>query len=284
LRQNQWPEWIGIGGRFRSDSVAGLNQKTQFNWAIEKDILEANPCYKVKKAASENTRDRVLTSEEIRSLWNGLDRPDIKLERLTALALKLQLVTAQRKGEVIGARWSEFDLDVEKVWTIPASKAKNGMAHRVPLSKLALALLTEIKETEQDLRERSAKRNKRDVAATQPSKWLFPSPRPKTQDADQPMGGQGVDHAMKKNRSPLGICDVVPHDLRRTAASLMTGMGINRLVVSKLLNHVERSVTAVYDRHGYDPEKRHALDAWSARLEEIVTGKVVGTSAQPKKD
>ena len=56
----------------------------------------------------------------------------------------------------------------------------------------------------------------------------------------------------------------------------MTGMGINRLVVSKILNHVERTVTAVYDRHGYDAEKRHALDAWGARLEQIVTGAAAG--------
>ena len=62
----------------------------------------------------------------------------------------------------------------------------------------------------------------------------------------------------------------VPHDLRRTAASHMTGMGISRLVVSKLLNHVERGVTAVYDRHSYDQEKRAALEAWGAHLERII--------------
>ena len=52
----------------------------------------------------------------------------------------------------------------------------------------------------------------------------------------------------------------------------MTGMGIGRLVVSKLLNHVEPGVTSVYDRHSYDAEKRAALDAWGARLDEIVCG------------
>ena len=66
--------------------------------------------------------------------------------------------------------------------------------------------------------------------------------------------------------------DFRPHDLRRTAASHMTGMGINRLTVAKILNHAEREVTAVYDRHSYDQEKRQALEAWGARLEDIVTG------------
>jgi hypothetical protein len=49
-------------------------------------------------------------------------------------------------------------------------------------------------------------------------------------------------------------------------------MGISRLTVSKLLNHAESGVTAVYDRHSYDAEKRQALEAWGRRLEKIVTG------------
>ena len=53
----------------------------------------------------------------------------------------------------------------------------------------------------------------------------------------------------------------------------MTGdLGINRLVVGKVLNHVETGITATYDRHGYDRQKRQALDAWGRRLEEILSG------------
>ncbi len=53
----------------------------------------------------------------------------------------------------------------------------------------------------------------------------------------------------------------------------MTGMGISRLTVKKVLNHAERDVTAVYDRHSYDPEKWTALDAWGRRLDAILVGK-----------
>ncbi|MEA3467292.1 MAG: hypothetical protein U9R57_03600 [Thermodesulfobacteriota bacterium] len=63
------------------------------------------------------------------------------------------------------------------------------------------------------------------------------------------------------------------HDLRRTAASLMTGMDISRLVVSKILNHVEQGVTRFYDRHSYDAEKRAALEKWGTKLEQILTDK-----------
>jgi hypothetical protein len=66
--------------------------------------------------------------------------------------------------------------------------------------------------------------------------------------------------------------------VRRTAASMMTGVGIPRLTVSKILNHVEPGVTAVYDRHRYDKEKREALAEWSKRLTLLVSdlGEVKG--------
>ncbi len=64
----------------------------------------------------------------------------------------------------------------------------------------------------------------------------------------------------------------MPHDLRRTAASFMTSMGISRLVVSKILNHVESGIAAVYDRHSYDSEKRQALDVWARKVQDILIG------------
>ncbi len=53
----------------------------------------------------------------------------------------------------------------------------------------------------------------------------------------------------------------------------MAALGINRLVISKILNHVENSVTAIYDRHGYNAEKRHALEVWASHLESLLAGK-----------
>jgi len=166
------------------------------------------------------------------------------------LALKLMLGTAQRKGEVVSAPKSEFDLEA-KVWTIPAERAKNGLAHRVPLSPLALEIIQEA------------------MTAAGDSPWLFPSPF-----KDKPIIPTAVDHALRKNLPKLGLENLCPHDLRRTAASLITGLEFNRLIVSKILNHVETGVTAVYDRHGYDDEKRMALDAWSRKLEAIINGQV----------
>jgi integrase len=218
--------------------------RKMFNFAVSRDIVVISPCLAVRAPAPEQRRDRVLTTDEIRALWHSLE--DAKMAEGTKLALKLQLVTGQRKAEIVTATWEEIDL-TDKWWTIPAEKAKNKMAHRVPLSPLAMELLQAVKTLVGD------------------SNWLFPSPR-----AGKHITPEAVDHALRRpGLEALGF-SFVPHDLRRTAASHMTGMGISRLVVSKILNHVERGITAVYDRHSYDKEKRQALEAWGLKLKTIV--------------
>ena len=65
------------------------------------------------------------------------------------------------------------------------------------------------------------------------------------------------------------------HDLRRTAATHMRSIGVDRLVVSKLLNHAEGGITRVYDRYAADPEKAAAIERSAKRLREIVENKPV---------
>jgi len=218
--------------------------RRMFNWAVGRDILDASPCVQIERPAAENKRDRVLAVAEIRAFWHGLDH--LPIADSIRLALKFQLVTGQRRGECAEASWAECDFD-EDIWTIPAERAKNGVAHRVPLSSLTLDLLDEIKER------------------CGGSDWLFPSPR-----GMGPITPSSISHALKKHRGKLGIADASPHDLRRTAASHMTGLGVSRLVVSKILNHVESGVTAIYDQYAYDREKRDALAIWARRISEII--------------
>ncbi len=218
-----------------------------FNFAVERDIITSSPCSSIKAPAKENRRERCLSLDEIRCVWDGL--PKARMSLSTQLVLKFQLVTAQRKGEVITAEWSDFDITAGW-WTIPASKAKNDHVNRVPLSKLAIQLLDEIKTISGD------------------SHWLFPAVR-----GDGHIGGQSIDHAVRRSIEVFEVIDPwTPHDLRRTAATHITGMGIPRLVVSKLLNHAENSVTAIYDRHSYDAEKKHALDVWATKLQNLIDG------------
>jgi len=238
--------------------------RKMYNWAISRDIVEVNPCHMVKPPTKEAPRERVLTADELKSFWLGLEHVEARLANTSRLALRLILATAQRRGEITGAEWCGFEADV---WTIPPEKSKNGRAHRVPLSPLAKKLLKEIK------------------GKAGGSRFLFPSPHRVSSpgSADKPITPQSVSHAVRNNLDVLKVKDVHPHDLRRTAATFMTSLGIPRLVVAKVLNHAETSVTAVYDRHGYDAEKRYALDTWGAELETIIKGKRKRSNVVPLK-
>jgi len=224
--------------------------RRMFNFALSRDLVSANPCAQVKPPGKEQQRDRVLTPDELRIFWKGL--PNGSMSAATGIALKLMLVTAQRKGEVMSARWEDIDM-VGGWWTIPADRSKNGLPHRVPLSRLGIFLLAEVRKF---ARKRENK-----------SPWVFPSPK------KEHIGQTAPDHAVRRSIADLGLADFTPHDLRRSAASYMTSLGISRLVVSKILNHVERGITAVYDRYSYDTDKRKALNRWSQELVKIMSAK-----------
>ncbi len=219
-----------------------------FAFGVERDILEANPLLGIKPPAKEIRRDRILSDEEIMKFWSGLDRAS--MSEPVRLALKLLLITIQRRSEVVEATWPEFDMR-NRIWVIGADRTKNGIAHTVPLSEPALEVLDRIKAIGGD------------------SRWLFPSGRLE----DRPIGRRLINHCLTANRETIEVNNLRPHDLRRTGARQMTAMGIPRLVVSKILNHADREVTGVYDRHSYDAEKHQALETWGQRLEEIVSGR-----------
>ena len=244
---------ISVRAPIQANRVLAVVRK-MFNFAIERDWLDVNPCVMIKRVVKEQARDRVLSEDEVRAVWSALDQEQLMMAGL----IRLRLLTAQRGGELLGAKWEEFDL-ASGWWTIPASRSKNKLSHRVPLSPPALRIVKEIHEL------------------TGKSEWVFPSPWKKCPH---------VHHAQKAFERLVERSGVKfrGHDLCRTAASLMVGGGVPRLVVSKILNHVETGITAVYDRHGYDAEKRAALDFWGDRLEAIIqdgkTGRVLRFEAR----
>lgn len=217
------------------------------NFGVDVEWAEANVAAKLAKPAAEHSRDRVLTPEELRTLWTWLERqPDPALDdqaareyRLNRTALKLRLLTAQRGGEVVQMRWQDVDLE-SGWWTIPAEHAKNGLPHRVPLPAMVIDIIGgQLQQADH-------------------------------KDAHVFTGIRGT-RQRRNALEGLDVVDVRPHDFRRTAASLMTGGGIPRLTVAKILNHADSSVTAIYDRHSYDSEKRAALDWWGQRIAELAS-------------
>lgn len=221
--------------------------RRMFRFAIEQDIMATTPCFAVRPPAKNRKRYRVLSDNEIRLFWANADKAEAS--RPVQLALKFQLVTAQRRMEVAAAEWAEMDAE-SGWWTIPAQRAKGGRPNRVPLSAMAIDILSELKELAGD------------------SRYVFPSTA-----GDGPIKAGAVTRAVARNRDTFGIPHFVPHDLRRTAATGITSMGVPRLVLSKVLGHVDGGgATHIYDVYSYEKEKRQALDAWGRKLETIFRG------------
>jgi integrase len=239
---------VADGTEVKANRVLACARKI-WNWGISKDRVESNPCHGISRPGKEQERDRVLSEDEIRAIWNALD----KEKPIMATTFRLRLLTAQRGGEVHSMRWQDID---GEWWTIPAEFAKNGLSHRVPLSPQAMRVLEQVRKITEE-QDKKADRKQ--------STWVFPNP---IRRDDHIYECQKLAQRVRKEAK----VDYRAHDFRRTAASMMAAMGIPRLVVSKILNHVEPGVTKVYDRYSYDKEKQEALDAWGARLGRIVSG------------
>lgn len=243
-----------------------------YNYAIRRDVTTSNPA-QFAELPRPHPRERVLTDNELRLVWTAAqNREAIKglhMSEAMGLAIRLALVTLQRGGEVCGLHASELDREA-KLWTIPPERTKNHRTHVVPLTPLALEIL-----------ERAFALNGCDA------KWAdfaFPSPR-----GDAPMTRHALSRAMKRLTTRVGIEDATAHDFRRTGATNITGerIGLPRFIVSRVLNHVSDTgdsavVTGVYDRNAYLADKRRALSAWGALLQEIVERHATpnGTDAQ----
>ena len=214
-----------------------------FEFAVVRGYIENNPVTRVKPLAVEKPRRRKLRPSEIRQLWKALEAEPTQI----AAVYKLILLTAQRPGQVCGLRWPDLE---DGWWYVSEEQDKTGNPHRVPLSKQALAELEAVRaETpEWDVRP-----------------WAFPARR----------GGghlRNLWYSADRIRQRMDGEHWTPHDLRRTAATLMRSeCKVPRIVIAKVLNHADRGVTAIYEQSSYDDEKREALEAWGAHVIDIIS-------------
>ncbi len=228
--------------------------RKMYNFAVGRSIVEHSPCAVIETPAKENKRDRVLNENEIKIFWENIE--DARMERATQILLKLQLVTMQRKGELVQIE-KKADLDLKTSWwTQPKEKVKNNIAHRVWISGLAKELIEEAIEISGE------------------SKWLFPGRKEgghlTPQAVDHALRNAQIDDPEKKLVDVFMIPNFTPHDLRRTGATHTAGAGVSRFIVSRVLNHVDESITARYDLHEYDSDKKQAFDTWERKLRGIL--------------
>jgi len=273
-------EIVDRGAPVKANRTASLT-KQMFQYALERGIIEVNPCSDIRRqtvGGTEKSRDRNLTTAEIKTFWTKINEAAVQpsdtkkgqypIGLSMAAALKLLLVTAQRRGELAKAKW--LDIDFEKaIWTIPAENSKNAKAHKVPLSMLAIQLFKELRQYAGE------------------SDYVLPSPHTKKK-GEEPVGKRAarkvVDQKSEKKRNEthiteraitkaaeraqitIGIPKWVPHDLRRTEASHLAELGIPPHVIEKIQNHTMQGVMAVYNRYDYAKECQAALDQWAATI------------------
>jgi integrase len=215
-------------------------------WGFRSD----NPCRGIEKAP-EQKRDRFLTPAEITRLSEVLATHP---ERHSVNAVRLLLLTGARRGEVLAARWDQFDL-ARGVWIKPAATTKQKKDHRLPLSAPGLAVLSEMK-TEADVENARRIRD-----GFEPFPWLFPA----QQGAD---GHQTeLKHFWAAVGAKAGIKGVRIHDLRHTYASVLASSGLSLPVIGALLGHTQASTTHRYAHLLDDP-----LRAATERAAAIITG------------
>ena len=250
---------VGTGRHAAGNRVHSLISKI-FSFAIDADLLEANPAARLRKRGVEKVGRRVLDDAEIKTFWRGIVLPPVS--RQVGLALRLALLTAARASEIAGARKTEFqDLDkFEQVaWLIPGERAKNKLEHLVPLAPLAVETVKNAIELSGD------------------SEFLFPT----RLGRGGPIGRHTLTVAMvrfaKSLKGPTAKTwhqeIPTPHDLRRSCNSRLARMGIPKEIRDRTLNHITSlrdPESKHYNLYEFQAEKREALGKWADVIATII--------------
>ncbi len=227
-----------------SRNYAFTTFKVFFNWAVRRQYIAANPLSSLKRPHKANSRDRVLSENEIKVL---LSYTLSQTDRYCGI-VSLLLVTGQRRGEIAGLRWDE----ISDGWLhFSPDRTKNSRGHAVPLGTLGLQILDRPKIHKS---------------------FIFGDP-----DFDQPFSGWS--RAQRRLLRQTGLPHFTLHDLRRTFATAHAKLGTPIHVTERLLNHVSGTlsgVAAVYNRHSYEAEMIAAQEAYSMWL--------TGTLAEARSD
>jgi integrase len=211
------------------------NLSAFFSWCITEGLIDASPVAGTAKAEEGGSRERVLTPEELRTLWRALgDDPFSEVVRLLVL-------TGQRRNEIGKLQWSEVDL-ARKMVILPASRVKNSRQHELPLSAQACAIL-----------ERQPRRNS--------TEFVFGK-----------RGFTNWDGAKQELDQRAGIAPWRLHDARRSTATHLGELGVLPHVIEQTLNHVsgaKAGVAGVYNRSKMIDAVREGLQRYADWLDQI---------------
>jgi integrase len=206
------------------------------NWHAARSDTFKSPIVPGMSRSQTGARERILTDEELAAVWLAAESFDAPWSQF----IRLLLLTAARRSEVAGMKWSEIE---GPTWKLPAERCKTGAELERPLSGAALFTL-----------------------ATLPrfhgSDFVF------TTNGRAPIGA--FSNFKLRFDIACGVRDWTLHDLRRTARSLMSRAGVDHDVAERCLGHAITGVRGVYDRHRYIEEMRIAFEKLATQIDRIV--------------
>lgn len=206
-----------------------------FNWCVPR-YLATSPAAGLKMEP-QPSRDRVLTSDELKRVWAAAETMGYPFGTI----VRLLILTGQRKTEIGGMRWEQVHGDRVE---LPATLVKNGRSHSFPLGPAAIALLPKARKS---------------------------GPVFTATGSRDPYNG--YTYHLKLLQKASQTTDWTLHDLRRTFATGLAEMGTPIHVTEKALNHVSGTlsgVAAIYNRHNYATEVRAAVELWEKAVLRIV--------------
>ena len=211
------------------------------------------------KTPRSGERRRVLDDDEIRAVWNATPAkvPGVRPEMLDAI--RVQLLTGQRAGEVLAMRWDDLT-EHQHLWRIRPEVSKNGRENFVPLEMIASRII-QSQPTQSD--------------------YVFKGHRA------TPVSTSSFGQVVDRVRAALGLAHFTSHDLRRTAATRLAGLGTLPHVVEAILNHsggTISGVAALYNRHTYLHEKGIALRFWEREIDRIAGTGEYSPSRRSRRD
>ena len=256
-------------GANRTAKIVFAALRQMFRFALARDFVDIDPTATISKMeqfGKDTERERVLTDDEIKLLAKQI--PLARMTPMATSAIWIALATGCRIGELLKARWEHIDFENKK-WLISADNSKNGSSLEVYLSDFALQWFRTLEQHRHN-------------------EWIYPARNKAMGDShtctksitkqigDRQTPNQKINRTSHTNTLTLPGGPWTPHDLRRTASTIMGDLGIKPEVIDRCQNHKEENrVRRTYQRYSYQSEMKSAWELLGARLEALVSGNEV---------
>lgn len=238
-----------MGRRVVTGQMLSL-MKRAFRFCHNRGVIEVNPLSELRTsdvAITAAMKDRVLTDDEIRIIWQALK----ELPSRQQIVMKFLLMTGCRSTEIRTAKWEWFNYK-EKTWTVPGSEYKTGKTVRRALPDCAISMLKEHQKTSI-------------------TNHVLTRSRYKGPEDDKPPAQPNIAFFSAQIIMKTGMKEWSLHDLRRTVATRLSELGAPPHVIEKLLGHQMSGVMARYNLHDYINDQHEWLKVWTDHL-----GRVLG--------